>query len=135
MDKIVVFKTFYNPMEADIVRARLEDSGVHCFLTDTNMITVNPLYTQALGGIKLHMFEKDVPLANSILEEEIEEIPLEEIEEAEFICPKCGSTNVGFVQATKKRFNIFTMLVSFILIIYPFHVKKVHHCFNCEHEF
>lgn len=122
-------------MEANIVQARLADSGVQCFLSDVNTIMINPLYTQALGGIKLHLFEKDIPLAASILEEEYEQIPLEEVEEAEFICPNCGSTNVGFVQATKKRFNIFTMLVSFFLFVYPFHVEKVHHCFNCKHEF
>lgn len=137
MDKIVVFETFYNPIEANIVKGRLIDSGVQCFLSDENTITINPLYTQALGGVKLHLFEKDVELARRILQSGEGEIPLTEEAEAATVavCPSCGSANVGYVQATKKRFGILTMVVSFLLIIYPFHARKTYHCFKCQHEF
>ena len=137
MDKIIVFETFYNPIEANIVKARLMDSGVQCFLSDENTITLNPLYTQALGGVKLHLFEKDAELARSILQAQEGEIPLtEEAETATVaVCPNCGSANVGYVQATKRRFGILTMIVSLILIVYPFYARKTYHCFNCENEF
>lgn len=134
MDKIVVFETFYNPIEANIVKSRLMDAGIQCFLSDENTVTLNPLYTQALGGVKLHLFERDADVARGILEETI---PVSEIpeEEGEYVCPQCGSHNVGYVQATKKRFGILTMLVSIAFFVYPFHAKKVHHCFNCLHEY
>lgn len=144
MDKIVVLDTFYNPIEANIVKARLLDSGVQCFLSDENSITINPLYTQALGGVKLHVFERDVALAKSILEEEgLENSFQEEGQDAViseksssgFTCPNCGSSHVGYVQATKKRFNLLTIIVSFLLMVYPFKVRKTQHCFDCEHEF
>ncbi|AMP98268.1 hypothetical protein AY601_1350 [Pedobacter cryoconitis] len=136
MDKIVVFETYYNPIEANIVKSRLMDADIQCFLSDENTITLNPLYTQALGGVKLHLFEKDVDLARSILQETIPPLETpEEEEKGEFVCPKCGSHDVGYVQATKKRFGILTMLVSILLLVYPFSVKKVHHCFNCLHEY
>lgn len=137
MDKIIVFDTFYNPIEANIVKARLMDSGVQCFLSDENTITINPLYTQALGGVKLHLFEKDAELARRILEDQGVQIPLTEEAEAATVavCPNCGSSNVAYVQATKNRFGIFTMIISFLLMIYPFHARKTYHCFNCEHEF
>ncbi len=149
MDKIVIFETYYNPIEASIVKERLIDSGIQCFLSDENTITVNPLYNQALGGVKLHLFEHDVEAAKSILQDEDIQIPLE-AEVAEFadladavpeemktdeVCPRCGSHHVGYVQATKNRFGIFTVIISFLLMIYPFSAKKTHHCFNCEHEF
>lgn len=76
MDKIVVFETYYNPIEANIVKARLIDSGVQCFLSDENTITINPLYTQALGGVKLHLFERDVAMAKTILQDENVQIDL-----------------------------------------------------------
>lgn len=137
MDKIIIFETFYNPIEANIVKARLMDSGVQCFLSDENTITINPLYTQALGGVKLHLFEKDAEWARSILQAEEGEIPLTEEAEAATVavCPNCGSSNVGYVQATKKRFGPFTVIVSLLLMIYPFHAKKTYHCFNCQNEF
>lgn len=149
MDKIVVFETYYNPIEANIVKARLIDSGIQCFLSDENTITINPLYTQALGGVKLHLFERDVAAATSILQDENVELNIQEatdtglienlvgakdVENA-LICPNCGSDNVGYVQATKNRFGLFTIIVSLLLLVYPFNVKKTHHCFNCEHEF
>ncbi|WP_316816209.1 putative signal transducing protein [Pedobacter nyackensis] len=147
MDKIVVFETYYNPIEANIVKTRLIDSGVQCFLSDENTITINPLYTQALGGVKLHLFERDVETARNILQDEDVQIALDNAVEQQsdsiaedkdpnvIACPVCGSTNVGYVQATKKRFGIFTIIVSLLLLVYPFSVKKTHHCFDCKHEF
>lgn len=149
MDKIVVFETFYNPIEASIVKQRLIDSGIQCFLTDEHTIGVNPLYNQALGGVKLHLFERDVELANQVLadqnldvnfaydEDGFEEsaYSIKEEMKTDHVCPRCGSDNVGFVQATKNRFDIPTTLFSLLLMIHPFKANKVHHCFNCEHEF
>lgn len=135
MDKIVVVETFYNPIEASIVKARLLDNGIECFLSDEHTAIMNPLYNQAIGGVKLHVFEKDVPQVKSILQNKESEIVVEDIENGTDICPKCGSNNVAYVQATKKRFNIFTIIISFFLFVYPFHAEKTLHCFKCEHEF
>lgn len=146
MDRIVIFDTYYNPIEANIVKARLMDSGIQCFLSDENVITINPLYTQALGGVKLHLFEKDVSVAKSILQDENVEFALAEAvedvgesvakeEHSDEPCPNCGSYNVGYVQATKKRFGIITMIISIMLLVYPFAAKKTNHCFDCGHEF
>ncbi|MGY0036491.1 putative signal transducing protein [Pedobacter sp. NJ-S-72] len=137
MDNIVVFEVFYNPIEANIVKSRLMDSGIQCFLSDENTVTINPLYTQALGGVKLHLFERDAGLARSILDETfpISETAKEGEEVGEYVCPQCGSCHVGYVQATKKRFSILTMIVSIVLFVYPFHVKKVYHCFDCLYEY
>jgi len=138
MDKIIVFDTFYNPIEANIVKARLLDSDIQCFLSDENTVTINPLYTQALGGVKLHLFEKDAEAARTLLEME-QEIPqqhtAEEPQHTGVSCPRCGSTDVGYVQATKNRFGILTTVVSLLLAVYPFYANKTQHCFNCSHEF
>lgn len=147
MDRIVLFKTYYNPIEASIVKERLIANGIPCFLSDEHTITVNPLYNQALGGVKLRMFDRDVESAKSILQDEDVQIHLDEIIEGETggasfaevenkaCCPVCGSDNMGYVQATKRRFSVFTIIVSFLLMVYPFSTKKTYHCFNCEHEF
>ncbi|MBC7566657.1 MAG: DUF2007 domain-containing protein [Pedobacter sp.] len=149
MDKIVVFETYYNPIEANIVKERLVDSGIQCFLSDENTTTINPLYNQAIGGVKLHLFEYDVMAARKVLDDQHVQVTLadevagfdnhsERISEemkSDEICPKCGSDHVGYVQATKNRFSILTMLFSILLMIYPFNAKKTHHCFNCGNEF
>ncbi|WP_316835889.1 DUF2007 domain-containing protein [Pedobacter nutrimenti] len=135
MDKIIVFETFYNPIEANIVKARLMDAGIQCFLSDENTITINPLYTQALGGVKLHLFERDADLARNILGETTAALEVHEEDGQGETCPNCGSPHVGYVQATKKRFNIVTTVVSLLLLVYPFHARKVHHCFDCLYEY
>lgn len=135
MDKIIAFTSFDNPIEANIVKGRLLDSGIQCFLTDENTITINPLYSQALGGVKLHIFEHDIELVKSILKDESVKLPAEEPEIGATICPDCGSSNVAYGQATKKRFSIPVMIVSFLLMVYPFHAKKTYHCFDCGNEF
>lgn len=147
MDKIVLFETYYNPIEASIIKERLIANGIRCFLSDEHTITVNPLYNQALGGVKLHLFQGDVQSAKSILADEFVEIDIEEIgvtdsgehfpkvASVDQVCVNCGSRNVGYVHSTQRRFSIFTIIISFVLMVYPFKVRKTHHCFDCRCEF
>jgi hypothetical protein len=79
-DKIVVHSSHYNPIEANIVKARLEANGIPCFLTDENVGTIHPLYNLSAGGVKLNVFEKDIDRINAILAEDVE---LDEEEEGE----------------------------------------------------
>jgi hypothetical protein len=145
MDKIVLFETYYNSIEASIVKERLIANGIPCFLSDENTITVNPLYNQALGGVKLRLFARDVEAAKSILQDEEVSIPLEEElkdtplptpnDTGSLSCPVCGSSEVGYVKAAKNRFSPLTMLISLLLFVYPFRSKNANHCFDCGHEF
>jgi len=70
MDKIVIFHTYYDAMEAHIVKSRLMDAGIQCFLSDEN-IGSQIGYNQAIGGVKLNLLEKDVEAAKAILSEEL----------------------------------------------------------------
>lgn len=136
-DKIIVHSTYYNPIEATIIKARLEDSDIPCFLSDENVATINPLYNQAIGGVKLNVFEKDVDRINVLLAETEIEMVQEQLEasEAKILCENCGSDNVSYGQATRKRFSWWVTVLSFFFIVYPFKANKCYHCYNCGHEF
>jgi len=43
-----------------IIHGRLEANGIGCFIADDNVTAMNPLYNNALGGVKLKIFEKDL---------------------------------------------------------------------------
>jgi predicted ABC-class ATPase len=43
-DKIITFEQYYDVMLAHIIRTKLEDNGVPCFIADDNIISANPLY-------------------------------------------------------------------------------------------
>ena len=132
-DTIIIFKSFDNPISANIVKSKLESYGIACFLTDEYTIGLNPIYNQALGGVKLQIFEKDFQIAMEILQEEI---PVIENEiDNDIICPNCKSKNVSFGTATRKKSGVLTIMLWFVSLVYPSKIKKVYHCNNCQHEF
>jgi hypothetical protein len=139
-DRIIWYKTFYNPIEANIIRAKLEDSGFHCFLKDENISTLQPLYNQAYGGVKLMVFERDTAQIDLLLSDESglekinEQFPGDK-SEGKIVCEKCGSKNVAYGQAIKGRFSWWVILVSLLLTVYPFKANKRFHCYDCGHEF
>jgi hypothetical protein len=138
-DKIVVYRTFYNPIEANIVKAKLEDAHISCFLTDEHVATIQPLFNQAIGGVKLNVFEKDIIAINELLLEDEELLEVPELEGDELqntvVCEKCGSTNVGYGMATKNKYSWWVALVSLLMSVYPFKANKCYHCYKCGHEF
>ncbi|QNR83442.1 DUF2007 domain-containing protein [Pedobacter riviphilus] len=142
-DRTVVYSTYYNPMEANIIKAKLEDSGFACFLADENVATLNPLYNQAIGGVKLIVFERDVEAINALLVEDnsLNFDPSEEIIDEEesgddkTVCAQCGSTNVGYGMATDKKYSIWATMLAFLTLSTPIKANKCHHCYDCGYEF
>lgn len=140
-DNTIVYSTYYNAVEANIIRARLQDSGIDCFLADENVATLNPFYNQAIGGIKLIVFERDVVLITELLSEEtplLNQLEFEEYsgeETSGVLCENCNSRNVGYGMATKHKHRTWVIIISFILFVLPFFANKCYHCYDCGHEF
>jgi hypothetical protein len=66
-DKIVTLEAYYDPMLAEIILGRLEANGIPCFLADENTLAANPFYNQAIGGVKIKVFEHDLEKCRAIL--------------------------------------------------------------------
>lgn len=141
--KIVIYQTYIDPNRAYIVKGLLDSYGIKCFLSDENMLTLNAMYSSAVGGVKLNVFEKDICRISSILESEngIKEPTTDnKAEESNIKCPNCQSNNVAYGGSIKQKFGLstallFSMIISFLMMVYPFKMRKVYHCFNCGHEF
>ncbi|RWY50900.1 putative signal transducing protein [Mucilaginibacter gilvus] len=71
-DKIITFERYYDPMLAHIIRTRLEDAGIPCFIADENTVSAHPFYNQAIGGIKIKIFEHDLERCRGVLAEDNE---------------------------------------------------------------
>jgi len=135
-DKIITFESYYDPMLAHIVRTRLEANGIPCFIADENMVGANPIFNQAVGGVKLKIFERDLEKCREILasEGDLHERDHFEIDNETHtyvVCPFCGSTNVGNI--TEDDGNEF--MSSFMNLVNPFYSQKNWHCFNCQQSF
>jgi DNA-directed RNA polymerase subunit M/transcription elongation factor TFIIS len=137
-DKIVVFQTFSDAIQANIVKGLLCSRGIECFLSDENIVTLNPLYNNAVGGVKLNVFEKDFNRISEILQAENqlpEAGPTEANQAMPITCPKCHSLNVSYGGSVERKFGYFDVLIPILLMIYPFSMRKVYHCFDCGNEF
>jgi len=140
-DKTTVYATYYSPIEANIIKSRLEDSEFSCFLADENISTISPLYNQAVGGIKLIVFERDVEAINDLLAQDHStqgETQFEEYTSEETIgvhCKKCNSINVGYGLATKPKPRSWLKIISFLLFYIPVVADKCYHCYDCGFEF
>ncbi len=66
-DKIIVYRSYSNLSEAYETKNILEMNGIPCFISNENMATVYPLYNSHVGGIRLHIFEKDIAAADNLL--------------------------------------------------------------------
>ena len=66
-DEIVTFHTFYNLMEAEIIRTKLEANDIPSFIVDESLGILYPVYNQGGGGIKLKVFARDVERSNEII--------------------------------------------------------------------
>ncbi len=72
-DKIVVYTTFREPLEANIVLTRLKDAGFDCFLSGENTAALRPLFDSSISGIQLHVFESKVAEIQAFLADETTE--------------------------------------------------------------
>jgi len=122
-------QTYSNYVDAHIVMGRLESENIRCWLKDENTVTIDPILTNAVGGIKLMVAKDQVGRAREILAQ------LETDRKGKISCPNCGSNNIEFVTTPRKPGNWFSVLIGLFLTWFAMPVEKVYHCFACGHEF
>jgi Putative prokaryotic signal transducing protein len=66
-DRPVVLRRYRDMPAAFVEKSVLEDAGVECFLQDDNVVRMDWLWSNAMGGIKLIVREKDAEEAEKIL--------------------------------------------------------------------
>lgn len=119
--EFVEIGVFENYVDAHITKGQLEESGIRCWLKDENTLSMNPMWNQALGGIKLMVAEEDLEDARELMMKYGES-------RQKFTCPACGSTNVELVSTPKKVSNWFFAMLGAVA------AEKVYHCFDCGQE-
>jgi DNA-directed RNA polymerase subunit RPC12/RpoP len=108
---------------------RLEEEGINCWLKDENTVTIDPILTNAIGGIKLMVHQSQAERAFELLKQfRIEQ-------QAVLKCPRCGSANVEFVTTPRKASNWLGVIFGFLFTNYALSADKVYHCFDCSFEF
>lgn len=106
-DRFVTIAAFSQSIDAHVLKTRLEDEGIECFLADEHLVSINWLLSDAVGGVRLKVWKEDAERALEIIESEsvVEGggegddgatyygSDVEDQDEAR--CPVCNSTDVG----------------------------------------
>ena len=134
MNRITV-KTLDNIIDAYILKNRLETDNIECFIQDENTVSIDPLLSNAVGGIKLKVQEKDYAKAFEIIQE-LENKPFEDRDGNIIVCPNCGSNQLykdfNSIQDFK---SLISALFSLVLSAFPVYLNKVFRCKKCDIEF
>lgn len=127
--QFVPIYSYDNYVSAHIAMGRLEEDNIKCWLKDEYTVTIDPILTNAIGGIKLMVASLQAERAISILRK------LENEHKALHPCPKCDSLNIELVSTPRKTANWVSAIFGFLFASYAMPVEKVMHCFDCGHEF
>ena len=123
----VTLRAFDNYFNANILLTRLRDSGIECYLKDEYTVTIDPLLSNALGGIKLIVKKENYDEAMAMLQTfETQQITL-------IRCPDCGGNDFEQVPARNTK-NYVEALLGWLFSSHVHSTDMVYKCNNCGYE-
>jgi hypothetical protein len=125
----VPIRSFDNYIEANIVLSMLMAAQVNCHLKDEHIVTIDPLLSPALGGMKLMVHHAHVEKAWELLDE-AEQLYLKSIP-----CPVCKKHELKTVSITKQHSCKLSALVNMLLTGKSVELEKVYQCKACGYDF
>ncbi len=126
-----VLRVYRDMTDALTDRMVLEGAGIECYLFNENMVRLDWLWSNLLGGVKLVVREKDVEESQRLLEQNVSETfdlgGAGQYEQPR--CPKCGSMDVSFEGLMKR------VAGAGLFLGLPINVKMTGwNCNSCEHQ-
>jgi len=124
---LVTVKTFDSYFVANIILGRLQAEGVECYLKDEVTVTIDPILTNAIGGIKLVVRKENATAVKQILDSY----------DAQYLlaatCPQCGEHAFTYI-AKPGVTNFLTAILTSIFASYAVAPNYVYQCGNCNYE-
>ena len=125
--ELVTIRTFNNYFSANILLTKLQDAGFQCYLKDEYTVTIDPLLTNAVGGIKLVIRKEDEQEVTTIMEH------FDDQYRRSAVCPKCGSHDIHLVPK-RSTANMVTAILSWLFSDYAVSAENVYQCGVCGFE-
>jgi hypothetical protein len=125
----IELRTFDNYIEANIVLNMLQHENINCHLKDEHIVTIDPLLSPALGGMKLMVHHSHVERAWNLMEH-AEDDYLKTIP-----CPVCKAHALKAVSVTKKHSCKLAALASMLLNGRSVEIVKMYQCTSCGYDF
>lgn len=131
---LVILAAFDSAWQANLLKGKLEGEGIPAYIFDENTVTLNPLYSIAVGGIKVKVREPDYEAALAIYQE-VNSTPHTNANDEVVTCPYCGSTHIQAAKGVRSPGAFFSFLISIITFTYPLHNDEVYSCLDCGKTF
>ena len=124
---MVTIQTFDNYFNANIQMTRLRAAGIECYLKDEYTVTIDPLLSNAIGGIKLLVRKSEERNVRKLLREMNEEA------DSKLLCPQCGSHK--FILVPKRTTeNLLAAITTWLFSAYAVSAENVYQCTDCGYE-
>ncbi|MGB8192167.1 MAG: hypothetical protein WCF67_09625 [Chitinophagaceae bacterium] len=118
-------RSFDNYLYANILLSRVKDEGYDCYLKDENTVTIDPLLSPAIGGMKLMVLEEDAPTIITLLE----------TLEAEYLatvpCPNCRQHAIQLIKKTRTSGSFLGALFSQLINGSTQSEQRLYRCSHC----
>ncbi len=108
------------PADIQILKGKLESEGIPVFLRDENTVNTDPLISDAIGGVKLQVYESDKEKAIAIYKQLKSYVT---DEEGNLVaCKICG----------RKQLEVIYLRNNILYKLFPFFEPKKYRCDNCN---
>jgi hypothetical protein len=130
MRNMAVVRRFRDLPEALLAKGSLDSAGIDCALVDDNVVRMDWLWSNGMGGIKLQVDAADAAAAEAILAQPIpENFDVSGVGEYEQPrCPKCGSLDINFHELDPAAYLSLAVSVPI-----PFR-RRAWRCHSCHAE-
>jgi len=117
--------TLDNTINAHILRSKLENSGIPCFLNNEHVTNLMPYYYNILGsGVQVMVPSDKVDKAKTIAH----------INQSSISCPNCGSFNLSNkIEKVTNKIKLFIIVLFFVAPIG--NLLNNYKCHACGEEF
>lgn len=116
---------FRDTHQAYLVKGQLEAEGIPAFIADENLVSINWMYSNAIGGVKVKVPENVLEQARDIIASYQNKENITEKIDTD-ICPKCGSTSIS-----PNGYSLWSRMLTLILLFPLFVRKKNWTCNSC----
>jgi DNA-directed RNA polymerase subunit RPC12/RpoP len=125
----IQIRSFDNYINANLQLSMLKEEGIDCYLKDEYTVTVDPLLSNAIGGMKLMVDELQIQKAIDIIE----------TAEKDFLhsipCPHCGKHSLELIVKTRQPSGFWQKITFLLINGQAEEVKKYYQCSSCFSKF
>jgi len=122
--------TAAQPFESDSIQMKLEAEGIDSVTEGEMTVAIDPLLSNAIGGIQILVDEADEERAREVVAQHREE-EKESIEIRSRTCPECGSENGLLIRRPLWFGFLLVLTIGIIALICPW---PKYRCPDCGHK-